>query len=959
MSPERPGRRLRPALAALAVAGLVAGARPAVAAAPGVWYFNAMGTNADRTRLVVGGSWEQPPANPDSVLLAWGFLERGRQTHLYPETGVDISGEWLIGAGGTPAKSWRVDPALGFPPILWGPGRELWLDEPAVGDAEWTWPDLLDAVEAAWRHTALNAEDSTPLGLVPIGRLGNCDVLSRAVDQRAPDSWLEKTLPHHALASVAGLPYTSSSTDDDAKPVRVRRFVRWLQPQEPDVDCAGTAELTLFTAGQAPLLTIPEVAVRPAGFFDLDVESDTWYPGSRRLSPVSAATPTVTVQESAAADWCDLPDIAPLCRRQEKLRSRVYTWSGEAAAGLESQLAQALISACTSVFTTGGDPEAAAHCSSTDGWRNESFAHYRVGYAGPWTLSSPAGWTETWDPAAMRVHWTPPASITGDVDLRLLDGGLLTVRAPAEGDRPVPPGPGNMRIEREVVIVGASAIGVVALALIGWHLRRRRQTRAEPAAPPVAPRPAATQAGDLMAESIATLEQAGVRLDGDLRQQKKELEKQREALEEHRRALVELDDQKSFIDQLRDDPWQALGVKPPPDPEPRLAALESLQAEQSQQVADLQSLTQLIARRPDLDELRRDLTPASEQIVQLSEVPTSSFQDDLRRHPARLQTMLHQTPDIERLESLLASFRQQPELLEQLHDLVRRAPRATWWTLLERDGESSRRLSVEEEERRARERYAQAADELDRLPRPRREALCRAFDAASRLGYWIVQLWPAMRRALRVEPDELWQRLPEPAQEEWRRSQKILWQFAAVDACVFRCLAAPPSGFVPSALEGALLGQLLRGDGDFEQRVRTFFKPPGAAGRLAEVVLALQYLVEAYPVEHLSREEWQVMHGELVAGVQGAQLPSDFHELVSDLASGLGLCYRAVRYYSSHYDRPEMEFIKESVSAVSLAERLGFAAQTEPTLVVRLHEPFLFNAETGSFQSGHALVSDG
>ncbi len=83
------------------------------------------------------------------------------------------------------------------------------------------------------------------------------------------------------------------------------------------------------------------------------------------------------------------------------------------------------------------------------------------------------------------------------------------------------------------------------------------------------------------------------------------------------------------------------------------------------------------------------------------------------------------------------------------------------------------------------------------------------------------------------------------------------------------------------------------------------------------------------------------------------------HQLVSDLAAGLGLNYRAVRYYSSHYDRPEMEFIKESISAVSLAERLGFAAQTEPTLVVRLHEPFLFNAETGSFLSGHALVSDG
>lgn len=982
-APFHPLGSLLPGVLALAVA--LTTAITATAAPPGVWYFNTTVSDAtagkDRVRVVVGGQWQRPPTDLESVHLAWGFLESDRQSDLYPENNLAVTGIWQLtggGEGGEP-RSWELTSDAGFPRILWGPGWELWLEEQSQDD-RWTWSDLLDAVEAAWRQTALGADEDR-LGLMPIGALGPCTVLSQAVTTGAPDFWSEQTLPHHALASVPGRPYAAPAAPVASPPparpaageaVRTHRFLRWLQPPQDGDECSGAHPLTLFTAPSGPLLSVPGATVLRSTFFDLDPDPNIWFPSQRRYTPLAPpATNTTATSVQASSQLCDLPAFAPLCQHQEALRGRLYAWDAPPALEEEQTLVEALTNACARVLGPVENPEATAYCTTP---APASSSRYRVGYGGPWSLAP--GWEEIWDPATGKVRWQVPADAPEEIELRLLDGSMSKIRVLSTVDarNATDAAPGLTTLQAVALGVVTGTLLTTLLGLSALWYKRRNVAGATPATAAAALPPPDFSVDEALRDQLQHLEETVQQvtsrvdeLDSNQRvygQTQATLEETQATLGEVQAAIERIRTEAQTVAQtaaqsqleqlradLREDPWQCLAVA---DPQPRFQALEQSQVRHEQLIADLHLLVEQFSIKLPTDELKRELEGKIERLRDELRQAAQADHERARRQLAVFQRGV----DLEHLEELLVIFQEQPDLLKQLHDLARRAPQTTWWGLLDPSGTPARRLSIEAAAQRTRENYTRAADALQHLPNGRRRALLETCESAAQLGLWIDQLWPALKRAYGAEPEDLFKDLPPPSQKEWRNSYKTLWRFAALEAPVFRHLAEPSGSLRPSPSEGELLARFLDGGDDFHRQIHLYFKPPGEPGRLAEVVLALQYIVEAYPIEHLSLDQWKALRDELAAGAQSSHLQPDFHQLVKSLAATLGLDYRPLCYYSSHYGRSETDFIEDQVSAISLADRLGFIAQTESTLVVRLHEPFLFDSETGSYRSGHALVSD-
>ena len=121
---------------------------------------------------------------------------------------------------------------------------------------------------------------------------------------------------------------------------------------------------------------------------------------------------------------------------------------------------------------------------------------------------------------------------------------------------------------------------------------------------------------------------------------------------------------------------------------------------------------------------------------------------------------------------------------------------------------------------------------------------------------------------------------------------------------------------------------------------------------------ALQYLYEAFPIEQLQPAEHKALRTGLATAMAAADLPADPHLLIAGLAAGLGLDYRPVPYYRARLDQPELAFIGRHLATVALSARVGYDAGTEPGVVVRLAQPFLFDAATGEYRIGQALIDE-
>ena len=138
-----------------------------------------------------------------------------------------------------------------------------------------------------------------------------------------------------------------------------------------------------------------------------------------------------------------------------------------------------------------------------------------------------------------------------------------------------------------------------------------------------------------------------------------------------------------------------------------------------------------------------------------------------------------------------------------------------------------------------------------------------------------------------------------------------------------------------------------------------YLEPFDHTGRLGEVTLALQYLLEAYPVEQLEPERRSLLRQGMAEAAGSIRLSGDFHDLVGRVAAGVGLDYRAVSYYKSRLDQSAYAFVRQQVSPISLTERVGFAAATDPSVIVRLERPFFFQSANNVYYAGHAHVARG
>ncbi len=843
---------------------------------PGVWFLNAGETSTDRVRISVGGTATRPPTSMDQVLMGWTFADESAPILFPGEEDGSISKAWTnIYESSEPVK-WRVENVEPpFPDLLAGPGGELWLAPGFGGGAEdWRWHDLLDAVEAAYRHTEL-ATPNERRGERTIGRLGSCDVISMAVTS-PPDrkSWIPKELPGRARASVTrGHYYTASGEiDDKAKDVQVERFQRWMVDRNTNGACMEEqGDLQLFLIPdlleEAYLLTVPSVRVESADFFDLNPQLDTWNPGSRELDPLSDPGETTIVLSPAQLanggpdfDLCTLQRIAPLCQRQENLRSRLYTTTEDSS--IPPRFANMLQDRCLKTLPQTAPQNA---CQVSEAWNQQPYASYRVGYEGDLRLAPTL--VEAWEEG----------------------------RVPPEGDKRGV----SWRFDPPVASLEELGDG------FSFHLLDSTQVRIELPAP--SPAPAETSirgflAGVALGISLALL-----------------------------LAFLNWWQQRTNTGKLRK---QMKGLRT------RLTRLERLYREVDQSqvktVADIGSQEQqphhLAAIEEQLEELSQLLKIQEERIGEFES--SQGLRDDLKQELVEWQA-----------------------IKKRADETVSPLSRCSENQLLERsDGERFRESSGDQARRR--EQFARLRAEIEALGSEGREKLEAAFAAGDALGIWINQLWPVISGISGSEiPQGLIRELPEPAAREWQDSYQELQDFVAGEATVFRCLIgrsqAEPSSPASDFLEHA---GWLDNSPDLRERIRNYLEPYGEAGRLSRITLALQYLVEAYPIEHRSREERKVFRDNLAQALQEAALEIDFHQLLGTIAAGIDLIYRPVRYYSSHYDDPKFDFIKGQIDSISLSERLGFEAKTDPTLIVRLKRPFFFEGGSGIFYAGHALV---
>ena len=255
--------------------------------------------------------------------------------------------------------------------------------------------------------------------------------------------------------------------------------------------------------------------------------------------------------------------------------------------------------------------------------------------------------------------------------------------------------------------------------------------------------------------------------------------------------------------------------------------------------------------------------------------------------------------------------------------------------------------------------------EIAGLPDDERRPLTATIDAAGRLGEWIERLCPLLQTSCDAGQrtqrgrDEATARLPEAAAGEWRQAVRTLRAFSRSDATALRRLSGagaddPPGLADTRFLEGA---GLLADDRPVTERLKRYLEPFDHPGRLGEVTLALQYLIEAYPIEQLPRDRRARWRRELSEVQSTAGEDEDFHRLVARIAAGIGLRYRPVPYYRSRTDQSEYAFVRQQVSPISLSERVGFEATADKEVIVRLERPFFFQLETDIYYAGHAHVA--
>ncbi|HEX8320452.1 hypothetical protein [Longimicrobium sp.] len=322
------------------------------------------------------------------------------------------------------------------------------------------------------------------------------------------------------------------------------------------------------------------------------------------------------------------------------------------------------------------------------------------------------------------------------------------------------------------------------------------------------------------------------------------------------------------------------------------------------------------------------------------------------------------SPEAERSAQLLRELHGHPGLLRDLLSLRSRVTDHTWSLLV-----NPADAALAEDHRQAgadavQPRVNRVVNQIQSLPGDGQTRVQEVLVNVDVLARWAEQLW----RALLVPAvNDRVAGLSDAARAEWDQSYRALLHFVVNHAGAYSRLLSTMRGGPDGRAERPLLvdAEVLRGlDGtnaDIAGRLRMQLLPPERLGELDRVVLAIQYLTEAFPLEQLERIRTG-LGDSLLADLQDrlsrAGFAPRFHDLVRGISEPLGLEYRPVVYYQSSIDAPAFRFIDREVSRISLSQRLGYEARPgSETLVVRLERPFFFDAVHKHYYAGFAHVA--
>ncbi len=912
---------------------------------PGVWFLDEAAGAADQRRLVVGGTVQDPPASEAAACLGWSWRDPGPDVELYPDaddgTFLAPLATWSLTAGGETVAPETCRPAgtpAPFPGLGLGPADELWLLAPEARQPDTVapevrqpdaapWADLLHTVEAAYRQST-----PSPLGAQIIGDLEGCAVRSLPV---ALDTRLDRWSPLELFAGRAsgatlagrasgatlaerasGAPAPEDGTGDAGgreQLIRTRRFSWWIEPPAPGASCTtavGRGTLRLFPVPTEAEDTGDAATDRAGGaqkkhLFFLTVAGVDW----QRL-PFSALDPD---------DWSPrlrrlLPSPAPdatAAAREISIRpdpeQRQALLAGRAldlcaVAGLD-QLCARNARARRQLYTAIARPDAEI----------------------PWPEEHLLAAREACRAAlADAVSEATAACTTPELWQRPIAGALV---AGFSGEVLLTEGPviretwHDGTVEWRLDTGGGDPRQALA-ATPDLELRLLDGTRVPIATKALLDPPAtrmarwqwwALGAGALMAFAalgswLLARRRGAPRLAADA-QGREELEQ--------------------LIEGAVDRRLSALGsLHAPAAPVPGDEPAGGLSA---QQVQDL-------ARHAAAEAVAARLTGAG-----------SDLEQHATAHQRRLDGVAQELA--QQLEQSLAA------LGEELRESLRHEAQSLSQGLSQDLGTSASPFQL-------------LSRELAELPEKQRQPVMTALAALGRLGDWIDRLWPVLQAVAGRDLDSIPQDLSDPAAGEWRRAVQALDAFCRWDAAVFRRLGSgvPPKGDQrevrpledaadPLAIAVFEDAGLFAAERPVDERLKRHLEPFDQIGRLGEVTLALQYLVEAFPIEQLSKDQRSRFRRELVQAQRAAGLEEDFHQLVTRVAAGIGLRYRPVRYYKSRTDQSEDAFVRQQVSPISLSERVGFDATTDKALIVRLERPFFFQLDTGIYYTGHAHVA--
>ncbi len=954
----------------LAFASLMTATPIAAQEPPGVWFLTA----GDEVRLSVGGNDGAPPGSSREELLGWSWSDGGATVARYPGP---------VAARLHPAdpapRSWHADGGrIGVPPLGIGPGRELLLlgdDEPATA-AAMNWAEMLDGVEAAYRHSSPDLAAGQRHGVLEVGRVGRCTIRSAPVGGDGP-GW-------------------SPLRIDGRRPIEIQRFLRLLDGPS---DCGGRRlELSMIPAPGAEaapepyLMTWTGLELQPLGF--LDLEPTPRAPAVRTL----ARQPESGREQINLADWpppaaggvdlCRAPFMDTLCLKDLRIRQQLAT-----AAVAEPAIAAPLIGGCRAFFDRLPAVPSPHPCSNPRVWR-DSAGIYRTGYTGELLLrEQPPLVSRVSDAGEVQWLWSAGAGASDDAGaLRfpLADGTRIALGMPptappamplpAARDRPIASQTAPSQPATSQTVASQTTEPQPAASQPASQTAASQTAVSQPAPelsrpqPGGGSRPSAGATGPEAATVAAAGRPPGVPQPGRRpRQAARPVDvtatgstspaaPRRPGAAPSPPAATPAATPTTGSTVVRDDPdatstEPAAAGAPPQEPPPKPAASAGTAVPAILEdrplwplalaaLATTVALALLLRGHRALRRTRRRAAatglaarePAAD--LRLDGAVAEPASPDPPEHPAAPAT----PAPIVLLEPPELSVEPEPRPPEEIQLL---APPA---------------LTAAPQPEEAR---SPLAEEWRSLPAAERAGIAGTLDAIDRLGRWIGCLLPVLddleqRRGERPCID----RLPAPARREWRRSVAALRELEGVELGAYRRLRAALDGS-PASLPSAELGpetQYLEAAalldparGTLQERLRRHLLAPGD-GRLQRAVLALQYLIEAFPIEHLERQDRKTYRSRLRRRLQNAGLSTRFHQLVSEISAGLGWQYRQARYYKARLDQPDAELLRQAQDPISLSDRVGYPAGTEAGTVVRLSELFLLDAANGTRTSGRAHV---